>query len=228
MGTLNKIIFDTITMIKIKYMKMVSGQIIDLYFRNNDVTKINIGCGINFLDGWLNCDILPQPGLCYVDCTRKMPFPDESVNYVFSEHMIEHIELHQIETFLVECYRVLKRGGTIRLATPDLDFFTSIIEQPQTDKAKHYMEYFNKKKNDSFPLDAVRAMNSIFYEHGHRYIMNGSSLSQLMSNAGFVNIRCQEVGKSGIEILRGIEKHGERIGNEINKMESLALEADKI
>ena len=227
MGKSNKIIFDIITMIKTIYMKMVSGQIIDQYLRNNDVLKINLGCGNNHLAGWLNCDIYPQSGICYVDCTKRLPFDDSSVDYIFIEHMIEHMELPQIIGLIEECSRVLKTKRTLRLVTPDLDSFLLMVSQPESEEAKYYIEWYRKRKNDLSPAGPVRALNSIFYEHEHRFILNMSYLTELLSGSGFKRVRRCTVGNSETDILSEIEKRGEVIGDKINRIESLVIEADK-
>ncbi len=227
MGTLNKVVDDIIIRIKTGYMKAASRQIIDLYFRNNSETKVNLGCGNNHLKGWLNCDIYPQPGICYVDCTKKLPFGDSSVDFIFIEHTIEHMEMPQITGLMEECYRVLKMKGTVRLVTPDLDAFLLMVSRPESETAKYYIEWYRKRKDDLFPAGPVRALNSIFYEHGHRFIMNISYLTELLSGLGFNRVRRCEVGKSETGSFCGIEKHGEVIGDKINRIESLVIEVDK-
>jgi ubiquinone/menaquinone biosynthesis C-methylase UbiE len=50
---------------------------------------------------------------------RRAPFPDGSVLAAYSSHTLEHLYLDQAQDVLRECYRVLVRGGTLRLALPD-------------------------------------------------------------------------------------------------------------
>ena len=56
----------------------------------------------------------------YLDVCRRFPFAAETFHYIFSEHLIEHLTLEEGEAFLRECFRCLKVGGRIRIATPDL------------------------------------------------------------------------------------------------------------
>ena len=55
--------------------------------------KLHLGCGRNLLDGWINTDfnIAKFRGSDFLDVTEKFPYDDNSVDYIFSEHMIEHI-----------------------------------------------------------------------------------------------------------------------------------------
>ena len=79
-------------------------------------------------DGWVNADAvfmrLPKSVVCEDWRTRRLvmrhlaedrlPFPDNSIEFVYTEHMFEHILPMQCAAFLKEAYRVLKPGGVIR------------------------------------------------------------------------------------------------------------------
>ena len=55
--------------------------------------KINIGCGRTRLDKtWLYGDM-------YVDVYQRLPFDDNTVDFMFSEHFIEHLPENRIRRF---------------------------------------------------------------------------------------------------------------------------------
>jgi predicted SAM-dependent methyltransferase len=54
-------------------------------------------------------------------------FEDNTFDYIFSEHMIEHVDHDGAVAMLRECYRVLKPGGTICMATPDLAVIVGLL-----------------------------------------------------------------------------------------------------
>ncbi len=58
-------------------------------------SKLHVGCGNNRLPGWLNYD----KG---VDIRRPLPFPDDSMDFVFAEHVVEHITAREAWRFLRE------------------------------------------------------------------------------------------------------------------------------
>ena len=75
-----------------RYMQVVGGKIKQRYFSKNSVKKLHIGCGSNILDGWLNSDYYPPlASVLHLDATKRFPFEDNTFDYVFSEHVIEHI-----------------------------------------------------------------------------------------------------------------------------------------
>ena len=52
--------------------------------------------------------------------SNGLPFKDRSVNRIISNHLIEHLSLPDGLALLKECHRVLKRGSTLTVITPDL------------------------------------------------------------------------------------------------------------
>ena len=97
------------------------------YLRQHGPKKLHLGCGQNAIPGWLNTDYYPRrQDILHLDATKPFPLPAESFDYVFSEHMIEHITYHDGLTMLKESRRVLKPGGRIRISTPDLKFLIEL------------------------------------------------------------------------------------------------------
>lgn len=85
---------------------------------------LNIGCGDSLIDSdlWLNLDYAPIiPTVKKANLLAKLPCQNNSVKLVYSSHFIEHIPYQKVQGFLGECYRVLEKGGVIRLVLPDLE-----------------------------------------------------------------------------------------------------------
>jgi predicted SAM-dependent methyltransferase len=82
--------------------------------------KVNLGCGHTHLDGWINIDydVSTRPDIVW-NLKRPLPFPDGSLAAVFHEHLLEHLPLSAAAPFMRECRRVLRPGGTMRVAVPD-------------------------------------------------------------------------------------------------------------
>ncbi len=86
---------------------------------------LNLGCGTNFHLAWVNLDINPSCSAVLLwDLRRGVPFPDDSFDVVYHSHLLEHLHVQDAPRFMSECYRVLKPGGIIRVAVPDLEAIT--------------------------------------------------------------------------------------------------------
>jgi predicted SAM-dependent methyltransferase len=83
---------------------------------------LNLGCGHRYHPDWVNVDIAhDNPSIMLADVSKGIPFPDQHFDVVYHSHMIEHIRLTDVQRFLRDCRRVLKPGGMMRVATPDLE-----------------------------------------------------------------------------------------------------------
>jgi SAM-dependent methyltransferase len=82
------------------------------------VTRIELGCGSNKREGFFGIDIADAPGVDLVMDYEKtpLPFPVNSIDYVYSSHSFEHINSPQ--GILRELIRVCKHGATVEIWTP--------------------------------------------------------------------------------------------------------------
>lgn len=128
---------------------------------------LNLGGGSNVFDRWLTADIDPRADV-YVDVTKPLLFEDNTTDVIYLEEVIEHVSCEQACSLIAECLRVLKPRGVLRLTTPDLDAFVRSF-----DGTSAFAHKFNE----------------IFYEHGHEYIYSRSGVRELLTRAGFSEIR---------------------------------------
>lgn len=164
---------------------------------------LNLGGGGNCLAGCLTVDIDPRAD-AYVDITKKLPFPDCSINAIFCEEAIEHIDLKLGLQLLRECFRILKPGGIIRLTTPDLTYFANRVTQS---------------------LNCCDQINEVFYGHGHCYLYTQEALQFYCQEIGFTNLKMSFYQDSGSK-LGYLDSHADRFNHlpEITQY----LEAEKL
>ncbi|MHB8360883.1 MAG: glycosyltransferase [Thermoplasmataceae archaeon] len=87
------------------------------------MTKLNLGCGEKPITGFINIDVRSVPGVDLVcDVFNKLPFDDNSVETIVSNHILEHINYNRTSKVLEEWYRVLDFGGEIRIRVPNLAY----------------------------------------------------------------------------------------------------------
>ena len=85
-------------------------------------TYLNLGCGSRYHPDWINIDIAPhRPEVIQHDLARGIPLADASCDVVYHTALLEHMRRSDAAAFLLECYRVLKPGGIVRVGVPDLE-----------------------------------------------------------------------------------------------------------
>lgn len=84
--------------------------------------KLHLGCGEKRLPGYVHIDIRPIEGLDYVHDIKNLPMYDNcSVDEIYASHVLDHISRYKIDETLREWNRILKEGGTLRIAVSDFE-----------------------------------------------------------------------------------------------------------
>lgn len=84
--------------------------------------KLNLGCGNNFHPDWTNIDFTSTgEGVIAHNLLSGIPFAENTYDAVYHSHVLEHFPKDKAQYFINECYRVLKPGGILRVAIPDLE-----------------------------------------------------------------------------------------------------------
>jgi len=148
--------------------------------RNMSNIKLHWACGTSILSDWINIDGWRKRDIDYVmDLRCKLPFTDNSVNYVFMEHALEHFNLSDGLSALRELHRVMADGGVIRIIVPDLE---------------RYCAAYSASDRGWFALAGPKfttlaeGLNYVFLDHFHQFIYDFESLSLMLKEAGFQNI----------------------------------------
>lgn len=86
---------------------------------------LNLGCGSRYSKDWVNVDFVSSsPNVIAHNLTIGIPFSDSYFDIVYHSHVLEHFSKEDGILFIKECHRVLKPGGIIRIAVPDLEKYS--------------------------------------------------------------------------------------------------------
>ena len=131
----------------------------------------------------------------YANAVERIPEPDHSVEVLYTSHMVEHLDRDEVQRFFAEARRVLKQGGIIRIAVPDVRFH--IDRYLQTGDADGFIEgiRLGRRKPRGF---VQRAKHSVVGDREHHWMYDGPSLCRSLSSAGFVDARVLETGSTTI------------------------------
>jgi predicted SAM-dependent methyltransferase len=153
--------------------------------------RLHIGCGRHRLDGWINIDLEPLPGVDVVhDVTRGLPW--SRVEAVYAEHFLEHLAIDEAIELLVAAHGALRPGGLLRLTTPSLEWIW----------ATHM-----GCDQEARPLEAALHANRAFSAWGHRFLWSRELLEEALRSCGFEGISWCAYGESSVPELSGLEGH---------------------
>lgn len=157
---------------------------------NGAELRLNIGCGTCKFPGWTNIDgnFMHHPDM-WLDVTRGLPFRDGSVNVIYACHFFEHLHLRELRALLVECRRVVRADGALRVAVPNLR--SAIVAYQQRDN-----EWFSPFPEEFRTLGG-RFYNDMLCGDQHRLMFDFDFLTEVLTDAGFKKIDEVLRGESG-------------------------------
>jgi predicted SAM-dependent methyltransferase len=83
--------------------------------------SLHLGCGRIRIPGYVNVDILSNKSVDVVADLQQLPWPDASVDRIYSCAAIEHFGRREWVPVLSEWARVLKPGGELKVSTADFE-----------------------------------------------------------------------------------------------------------
>jgi predicted SAM-dependent methyltransferase len=165
--------------------------------------RVNIGCGSWPTPGWVNLDVWPLPNVYYWDCRRGLPFADNGVAAIYSEHAFEHLDLEtEAKPFLQECRRCIRPGGVVRLVVPDAGAYVRAYGKGWESLAamrplkKNESGWQDCRSNNVYTTQ-MQLINAVFrQDYQHKYAYDEETLTLILRDAGFINVVRQTCGIS--------------------------------
>ena len=142
--------------------------------------RLNLGSGERPLSGFVNVDTLADaPRVDVVaDVTKRLPFDDASAELIYAVHLLEHVATDRVPGVLTDWRRVLRPGGVLLIAVPDLDAIARILVERAG--------WFTPPHNPW--LGAIYGGQKDEWDF-HKTGFTTPWLSHLLENAGFGDVR---------------------------------------
>ena len=110
---------------------------------------VNLACGTKYINksNWINLDFnSDSKNVIKANLINKIPLKNNSVDFVYSSHFIEHLENKDLNKLLDEIIRILKPGGILRLSTPNFEYLVKEYiclkkEKEINDEIKNKIKY---------------------------------------------------------------------------------------
>lgn len=136
--------------------------------------KVNLGCGWrNFGKDWIHVD-----GGDYAHLSKKYKtielyeFADNSIDVIYASHLIAYFDQVELSALLKQWFRKLKKGGVLRLATPNFEVMVELYNSCQV-----------KLEDITGPLYGKMQMGEETIYHKTTY--DCITLEKLLKEAGF-------------------------------------------
>ncbi len=143
--------------------------------------RLNWGCGDWTIAGWINADIKEGDGIDLVgDIREGLPLDSDSIDYAVSIHSLPEIPYTELIPTLVELRRVLKPGGLVRIALPDLD--KGIEAYHRRDES-----YFKVPDEDATSVGAKFVTQMVWYGYS-RSLFTHEFIEEQLLRAGFTSV----------------------------------------
>ncbi len=152
------------------------------YVRSGGPLKVEVGSGARKgTNGWLTVDMCRGADIFW-DLRYGLPFPDNSLDGLYSSHFMEHLTFQEGEAFLRECVRALKPGGTYSVCVPNAKLYLEAYVLGKELQESEYLKY-SPAYHRTTKIDYV---NYICYMDGHhKYMFDQENLLHRLTNAGF-------------------------------------------
>jgi len=178
------------------------------YYKTHEIRKIHFGGGKDKLKGFLNTDIL---GKIPINMAKNLPFPSDSVDIIFSCHVIEHLYHKQFRAFIKESLRILKEGGLHIIMTPSL---IRLIDALYYNKELKPILLKGHEKLAGVELDPATFLNRMMNTYyGHRFLHDLESISRIAKTVGYSNSRIISISEITDDIIKNYANIRENRGD---------------
>jgi predicted SAM-dependent methyltransferase len=199
----------------------------------------HLGCGKIIADNFLNIDQkmnvlnretgkavnaseLKGENLLEFDLRNGIPAEPSSLKVIYHSHFLEHLSNEESMVFLRDCLQCLSKGGTMRIAVPDLELWCREYLSGKPDFFEWYQDTYLGDWWDSSDAKGI-TFCGMLYNWGHKMAYDYESLCARLLDIGFVDVERKAWGESErVPSVSTLESH-----NSQRRIESLVIECRK-
>ena len=127
------------------------------------------------------------------DLKNGIPLSNNSVDKIYSSHLLEHIPFEQLMILLEKCRNVLKVGGEFLVCVPNFRFYADSYKEGKMfrDRETWWKDAF---------IDTGSAIDQINYiaymKDEHKYMFDEENLVNTLKKAGFSDVKLRVFDES--------------------------------
>ncbi|MFF4387044.1 class I SAM-dependent methyltransferase [Streptomyces sp. NPDC001552] len=157
--------------------------------------NVQVGGGAHRIDGFFNIDAVPPADLLW-DVREGLPLQDHTVEVLFSEHFLEHIDYpRSAKHYAYEAHRVLAPGGQLITGVPDAAYVLSRYPTGPQEAEEMVDRWYAKRTCRQDINTYLDLINYVFRDQEddpaytpHLWAYDLDKLCQLFTEAGFKTV----------------------------------------
>jgi SAM-dependent methyltransferase len=161
--------------------------------------KLNLGCGTDIREGWVNLDSVKLPGVTVVHNIEHLPLPfkDDEFDEILCQDVLEHVDYLPL---LQDLHRILQSGGVLRIRVPhftsvanfidpthkklfSVRTFDFLVQNTRLEKKRPYYLPYRFQRLEDCTITFERSSRFFFYNRLVAKIVNHSPRMQALYEA---------------------------------------------
>ena len=172
--------FLKIPLQKIKFLFLSRIALIQWYqLSKKDLIKLELGSGSKKGDNGFTTVDINGANISW-DLTNGIPLKDNSVDLIYSSHLLEHIAFKELILFLKECKRILKNNGVFSVCVPNAGYYLNAYFKGETFEKNYYPPALIETGSK---IDQINYM--AYMDGAHKYLFDEENLINTLLTAGF-------------------------------------------
>lgn len=165
------------------------------------VIKLELGSGIKKgKNGWTTVDVGDAD--INWDLKNGILMPNNSVDRIYSSHLLEHIPYQQLLKFLQSCHAILKVNGEFSVCVPNFRLYIDAYNQNKMFKDRELWWQSGLVDTNS----AIDQLNYVAYmKDQHKYLFDEENLVNTLKKAGFSTVKLRDFDSSIDRLERDYE-----------------------
>lgn len=162
------------------------------------------------------------------DVCFPLPIKNETVEFIYASHIVEHLTIKDFYFFIKECHRVLKMNGVLRIVCPDLKKWLNAYHQNDLPFFMRYHKIMKENKgkpwstiDTDYMISPADYFMSNIHNWNHKWAFDLESIQKHLELCGFTYIINTGYRNSSYSNIADIEP-------EFHQLESLYIETIKI
>jgi predicted SAM-dependent methyltransferase len=150
--------------------------------------KLDLGCGEVARDGFIGVDLHPRATVPW-NLTWGLPFGDDTVAEIRSDHCFEHLNMADLSFLLRECHRVMVKAAVLDFTVPHLDPYITAYLKKDWDFFTKYITDLPNGQTELYGTCFDRLAWLLLRDGEHKTVFDKDSIVHKVRLAGFCDVQ---------------------------------------